>query len=268
MRWILSRVGFGLGLLFLSTIALSPRAEAQAAPAGADEEARALYEAGVIAYDGGRFEEALEHFQRSYELSGRTALLYNIATAAERARKDELALQTYEAFLAADPSTPLRPRVETRIAALREQLAAQQARVEEARAEEARRAEERARAATSTEAPAEAPPAEASRRGPGPAIVIGAGAAVAVAGAVMLGVGLADRSAVESPDAGSSWRGDVQRRYERGPALLDTGLVALPIGVIAAVAGVVWQVKRGSSDDGGGVEVGVGLGDVTIRGRF
>jgi tetratricopeptide (TPR) repeat protein len=259
--------------LSLSLLVIASQAQAQEGGSARDEEARALYQAGVIAYDGGHFDEALEHFQRSYELSGRDALLYNIATAAERARQDELALESYEAFLAAKPDSPLRARVETRIGELRALLADQEARRAAEEAEEARLAEERthALAPEMTEA---APAAPESRRSLGPALMIGAGAAVAVAGAVMLGLGLSDREAVESPAAGAdSWRDDVAHRYDRGEPLLNTGLVALPLGVVAAVAGTVWQMKIAhrrddDSSDGAQVEVGFGLGSASLRGRF
>jgi tetratricopeptide (TPR) repeat protein len=257
-------------LISFCLLAFASSASAQDPASGRDAEARALYEAGVIAYDGGHFDEALEHFQRSYELSGRTALLYNIGTAAERTRDDALAIQSYEAFLAMEPESPLRARVETRLAELRERQAEAEARAQAEREEEARRAEARAQADAAAQEAVQAEPAPSeARRGPGPAIVIGAGAAVAVAGAVMLGIGLADRAAVESPSAGSSWREDVEPHYARGEALLSAGLVALPVGALAAVAGTIWQVKRGSrGDDDGGVALDVGLGRVTLRGRF
>src|SRR5690606_23764287 len=80
-----------------------------------DEEARALYQAGRIAFDQGRFESALDYFQRSYELSGRPALLFNIGSAADRLRKDEVALDAFERYLEAVPDSPDRASVESRI---------------------------------------------------------------------------------------------------------------------------------------------------------
>lgn len=87
-----------------------PRASAQttAEPAvqARDAEARALFEAGVLAYDAGHFEDALACFVRSRELSARPELLFNIAQAADRLRRDELALAAYRDFLAALPDHP------------------------------------------------------------------------------------------------------------------------------------------------------------------
>jgi tetratricopeptide (TPR) repeat protein len=85
-----------------------------------DEEARSLFEAARTAYAAGRYEAALERFREAYELSGRPALLFNMATAADRLRRDEEALDLYERFLAAQPESPQRPEVEARIRILRE----------------------------------------------------------------------------------------------------------------------------------------------------
>jgi tetratricopeptide (TPR) repeat protein len=234
-----STVGFIVGCLIA---AATPRVEAQE-PSTRDAEARGLYDAGVSAYDGGRYAEALEHFQRAYELSGRAMLLYNIATAAERARQDELAVRTYEEFLANVPDTDLRERVETRIHELREQLA---------------RNGDRSSTADSP-APAGADPA--------PWIVVAAGAAVAVTGGVLLGVGLSDRAAVEDAPDGAIWSDGADEAYERGPAVLTSGIVLLPVGVALAAIGVVWAVAA-PSPRGEQASLRLGPGSVALSGRF
>ncbi|MCB9593497.1 MAG: hypothetical protein H6719_12255 [Sandaracinaceae bacterium] len=231
-----------------------------AAPAVAQDatlegEARALYEAGAAAYAGGRYGEALAHFQRSYELSGRPELLNNIGSAAERDRQDELAVESYERFLAEVPDTPIRPRVERRIEALRRLLA------------EAREAPEASTGPAETQGPAAGSPADDGGAGPAPWIVVGIGAAVAVVGGVLLGIGLADRSAVETPGAGAIWTDETQASYERGPALLTSGAILLPVGVVAVAAGVVWAVVS-LGDGGDAASVAFGPGTVELRGRF
>lgn len=85
-----------------------------------DEEARNLFEAARTAYAAGRYEVALARFREAYELSGRPALLFNMATAADRLRRDAEALDLYERFLAEMPSSPQRGEVEARIRILRE----------------------------------------------------------------------------------------------------------------------------------------------------
>jgi len=65
-----------------------------------DEEARLVFQAGTVAFEDGRFAEALDRFRTAYELSGRTQLLYNIGVSADRLRRDEEALAAFEQFLA------------------------------------------------------------------------------------------------------------------------------------------------------------------------
>ena len=99
-----------------------------ALPAGAqddrEEEARALFMAGRAAYDAGRYEAALDRFQEAYELSGRPSLLYNIGQAADRLRMDQLALESFEEFLAeTPPETRNRDVAQRRVEFLRRSVA-------------------------------------------------------------------------------------------------------------------------------------------------
>jgi tetratricopeptide (TPR) repeat protein len=92
-----------------------------------DEEARALFEAGKVAYEDGRYVDALGYFERSFELSHRAGLQYNLGLAYDRLRRDREALEAYEAYLSTelDPKSAL--EVENRVRALRESLAAEDA---------------------------------------------------------------------------------------------------------------------------------------------
>ncbi|UJR81862.1 tetratricopeptide repeat protein [Sandaracinus amylolyticus] len=89
-----------------------------------DEEARQLFLAGQTAYDAGRYEAALDYFTRAHALSGRPGLLFNIASASERLRRDDEALRAYEEYLRVMPDASNREFAEQRIAFLREQIAA------------------------------------------------------------------------------------------------------------------------------------------------
>ncbi|UJR85219.1 tetratricopeptide repeat protein [Sandaracinus amylolyticus] len=88
-----------------------------------DAEARALFEAGRVAFADGRFEDALEYFERSHELSGRPELLYNIGTSSDRLRREREAVTAFEAYLEALPDAPNRREVEGRLRVLREEIA-------------------------------------------------------------------------------------------------------------------------------------------------
>jgi tetratricopeptide (TPR) repeat protein len=132
------RVGYGaLAGLFLVLFTGPTGVQAQQAPpdrlqaeasagesasAEHDEEARTLFKAGTMAYRDGRFEEALRHFERSHELSGRPKLLFNIGSAAERAGKQDKALRSYERYLEEVPEAENRSFVEGRIRVLRKQV--------------------------------------------------------------------------------------------------------------------------------------------------
>jgi len=96
-----------------------PRAE----DADRTEEAKALFAAGKAAFDAGRFTDALDYFERSYAISKRPGLLYNIGIVRDRLRDDERALEAYDAYLAAVPDAGNRAEVETRANAIRAALA-------------------------------------------------------------------------------------------------------------------------------------------------
>lgn len=124
-----------------------------------DEQGRQLFLAGATAYEGGRYDVALANFEAAHELTGRAALLYNVALAHDRLRHDADALAAYRGYLEALPDNPHRAQVEARIEALERvesERAARQAELEQERAaaaeREAREAElERELAAAQTE---------------------------------------------------------------------------------------------------------------------
>lgn len=130
---------FGMIPVFAFCWALLVPLNAHAQPAATetqDEEARLHFQIGESALSDGRYQEALTNFQRSYELSQRPELLFNIGVAHDRLRHDEEALDHYRRFLAALPDAPNRNDAESRIAVLERTLA------EEATEEEAAAAEE------------------------------------------------------------------------------------------------------------------------------
>jgi tetratricopeptide (TPR) repeat protein len=104
-------------------------------------EARALFAEGRLAFGEGRFEDAAEAFARAHELSPRPELLYNLAFSLDRLRRDHEALETYRAYLDADPNTTNRSSVNARIAAIEEAI--EERRAEEAEAAERARSEAR-----------------------------------------------------------------------------------------------------------------------------
>lgn len=86
-----------------------------------DKAARGLFEAGSVAFEEGRYEEALGHFKQAYELSpNRHLLLYNIGSSFDRLRKDREALENFEKYLQLNPTAQNRAAVEARVKVLRD----------------------------------------------------------------------------------------------------------------------------------------------------
>jgi len=204
--------------------------------ADTDAEARNLFEAGAAAYDAARYRQAYRYFAEAHELSGRDALLYNMALAADRARMDAEALAAYRAFLRAEPTSDRAGQARRRIAEI-ERLQAPQ--------------------------PTNEPAGEDVSAG---WIVFGAGLAVAVAGGVLVGVGVADRDSVEGAPRDTPWA-DVAEANDRAPILMNVGLVALVSGLAASALGVTLALIEDGDDDEA-IEVSVGPGGVSLRGRF
>ncbi len=209
--------------LSMMAVALSAPARAQDAEevGSRDAEARSLFDAGMQAYAGGRYDEALRHFQHSYELSGRSGLLYNIATAAERSREDETALRAYEEYLEQEPDTRRREQVETRIRALRESIA--------------------------NRPPPAAPSSSISPVGP---ILLGVGGAAVVAGVITGFFALGDEGELARLCGGDLCAGTAENRalHDRMLAFaLATDVLLVAGGVVAALGLVLTLVLREES---------------------
>lgn len=268
----------GLTAALVVACAIAPTAHAQTS--GRDAEARALFQAGQVAFEEGRYENALEYFRRSYELSQRPELLYNIGSAADRLRLDADALRAFEQYLELRPDAPNRAELEGRIAVLRRAVAAAGATTATTTAATTTtatttdtppdQAETQAVATTSTVGGPSAPAGEADA-GPGPMpwIVLGAGAAVAVTGVILIGVAAGDVAAVENAPQGSSWS-DVSAAYDRSEPLSIAGAVLIGVGGAAMIGGLVWGVVGGSSSSSEQpqAELTIGPGSVGVRGRF
>lgn len=201
-----------------------------------DAEARALYDAGVVAYEQGRYENALDYFSRAHELSTRPQLLFNIASAADRLRQDQRALDAYRAYLEALPDAENRAAVESRVRILEEQLAAaetQPAEPIEAPVEEASvEAQQTAAPMGVTAAPPE-PERSVARIAilSGAAVVLAAGAALAV-------VGARDYSRVEGISDGDRWS-DFEDSHARAQPMLIAGTVLSVVGIAGIVVGAI-----------------------------
>jgi tetratricopeptide (TPR) repeat protein len=220
------------------------RADTQAADAARsaahDAEARALFQAGSVAFSEGRFTEALERYKRAFELSGRPEMHYNIAAAFDRAGLEAEALGAYERYLQSVPAAANRSFVEARIAVLRP-------RVEAARA---------------TAAGARGGDAASDTSGRDPA----SGAASAPSGAGAVGDDATADGAGGDADAPRSGADAASDAPARGGSALPGILLLAGGGALGAAAVVTGVLALGAKSD---LDAGCvqGVCDASLRGR-
>lgn len=215
-----------------------------------EAEARALFDAGVLAFHNARYEDALERFQRAYELAPHPQLLYNVAITADRLRRDTEAIDAFERFLATDPPENLRLEVERRLAILRAASSRPTPEPDPEREPEP----------APTPGPAPTPEPTSSGPGAGPFVLGGVGLAVAIAGGVLLGLAADASSAVTNAPDGARWD-DLRDRAESGPIFEVVGAIGLGVGLAVVAAAIGWLVAGSGDDD----TVAIGPNGVGVR---
>jgi hypothetical protein len=73
---------------------------ARSAAQNVDKEAKAVYQKGVADFDAGRFDDAAAAFRKAYELKPSWKIRYNIGQSEAAAKRYDLALDAFEAYLA------------------------------------------------------------------------------------------------------------------------------------------------------------------------
>src|SRR5688572_7060432 len=97
----------------------------EAAEQGSVEtEAAGLAQAGYAAFLGGRFESALAHFRRAFELHDDPYYLLDIARTSDALRRDAEARVAYRGYLQRVPQSRRRPEIEARLRAIESSLRA------------------------------------------------------------------------------------------------------------------------------------------------
>jgi hypothetical protein len=271
VRWIC--LPLMLGLLLPPAVAHG-QAREEASEDG-DKRARELFLKGDRAYAEGDYETALSSFEAAYALSGRHALLYNMANAHERLGQYDQALDKLRRFLP-HASSGQQGLLEKRMQALQMRIDDQAATKKaapvppstppEADSERAEKGNE-----TAGSPPVSSPPY--------------LGYALVGVGAVGLGLGtyfgmqaLDARSDAEDgcPDVGGARRCTTESQdaidRDRSNALMAD--VSIGLGVVAAAAGV-WMIlshEPPAREGGTGARVGaaprVGGGEVDVFFRF
>ncbi len=97
-----------------------------------------------------------------------------------------------------------------------------------------------------------------------PWVVLGVGAGVAVIGGILLGVGLADESRVESAPSRTPWS-SLAGAYERAPIETGVGAALLAAGGTAALIGLFWGVAASGSTSAREQPLVVELGPTGLR---
>ena len=291
----------GIGAwLCISALSLSV-AQAQTPPAsadqGADVEAHALYQAAKVAFDQGRYENALDYFQRAYALSPRPALLHNIAVTADLLRRDDVALEAFEHFLRAVPDTDLRSSVEARIRILRAAVTSHATSSNATMPAPHPQPPEPQTAVAPTIATAPAPvvqavsPAAAAQTiehaqpiAQAPATVavpasaehhsshalawtlVGTGVALAAGGAASFLVGKHDLSLVTNAPMGSHLT-DLEADRNHGRLLTGVGISLLAAGGAALIVGIVWTQTH-SDTPASHLAVGINPNGIVLGGNL
>lgn len=112
-------------MLLLAVLVGTSGGAAHAAPANAPRtspEAEASYEAGVAAYEDGRYREAVERFKEADQLAPSPLLSFNIAKVYERMADSRSALAWYRDYLRRLPAAENRAAVLERVGVLEQAL--------------------------------------------------------------------------------------------------------------------------------------------------
>jgi len=222
--------------------------------------ARAEFERGREAYEAGAFDDALTAFQRAYELTHDAQILYNVATVADRLRRDQIALEAYEGYLAGYPAAPDRANVEARIRAIRAALPVPD---EEEVPERVERVEPDPVAYPDRPiVPIEAP--ASSNASEGGLVLTIAGGIIALAGA---GLFIASAVELDAASHAETWT-ELMGPYDRVPILSAAGVISLVLGGAIAAVGIGWLVTSGDREGEPTVALRIGPGSLSITGSF
>lgn len=280
------RIRSDFAALVAGSFALSVMTGAR--PAAADPprsedtaEAKTLFDAGSRAFDLGQYDQAIDHFEKAYRLSGAPALLLNIAQAHRLAGHCGEAARFYKRFLEKNPKTTRRAEIEARRA--------------EMEACEARRGDEKPEPGPPGERPpGEKPPGEKppGEKPPGekppppekpedsgsdPWRIVGwSGLAIGGAGAVLAGtmtvLALGKESDLKNAcqtDGGCpASAGETLEARDRWRSVAVVGGIVAAVGAGAAILGFVLAKSSPSTRGSAALEVWLGAGQIGARGAF
>ncbi|MDP3214187.1 MAG: tetratricopeptide repeat protein [Deltaproteobacteria bacterium] len=231
-------------ILVLSALLATTPAIAQTEPF------QEVFEEGIAAFQARDYETALQRFQRSYILSRRPELLFNIGLTLERVGRREDAIATLRQFVSLQPNSPQRADAERRIATMQSTSLPVVTPPVVAPPVVAPPVVAPPVVAPPVVAPpvvVTAPriaPAPVASRPVWPWVALGGGAAAGIAGAVIL-------ATTSDPGADDSviTEGQYESALESNDTRRIVGAVLLGLGGAAAVAGVVGLVQGRPSSE-------------------
>jgi len=229
-----------------------------------EEEARAHFNLAQLQYRRGRFIESAHEFEAAHALSPRPEFLYNIYISYRDGGDLEAAARALRELLgeANMPARLSRELLSARYEVLEEQIAERRELEAAARTPEPQ----------TLEPEPEPEPAPAPEPGglwtPGFA-VLGAGLGLAAVGAVLGGVALSMYADVEARCTNGICPADTEADRSTGQALTLTTDVLIPLGVAAAVTGLVLALVIGPDEEPAvALSLGPDLALLTLRGDF
>ena len=242
-------------LACVAVIATPARAQSPSGPAD-DTAARALFEEGRAAYAEGRYEEALELFERVYVRSPFPELLFNVGLLHQRLGHDRAALGAFEEYLEMTEEGADRGEVERRIRMLRIRL-----REAEGLGEETPRAvDEEADPEADQEvvvSPTNPPAGDAQPQVAAWAL-LGSGAALLIGGAVALVFGALERAAVEGSTDGELGWTEALDRLAISDGLVVGGAIGIGVGAALGLVAIPFFQTEGVTVSlrGPGLQIG------------
>ncbi|MEO8213834.1 MAG: tetratricopeptide repeat protein [Myxococcales bacterium] len=234
-------------LVVLAGMLFGSRAEAQLNPMQ-KQEMKQHYEKATRAYDVQKYSEAVDEYQKAYEIGGDPAMLYNVAQSYRLADQLSEALRFYRRYLQRSPNARNREDVERKIFDLEKTI------------------EERRRAAAAVPAGPVAPPpvvvvapppAPLASHDEGTSGTLVAGIIVASVGAAALATAaITGKMSINKGDevsTASNNHGTFDPNVEKtGKTLEKVAVISAIGGGVAAIAGVVLIIvsQTGSSETG------------------
>lgn len=239
----------GLATLFGCAVGIFGAGTAQAMQLTPAQKAemKQHYEKATRAYDVQKYEEAVDEYQKAYEIGGDPAMLYNVAQSYRLNDQLPEALRFYRRYLQRSPNARNREDVERKIADLEKTV------------------EERRKAAASTPAPAPVPVPAPPPVTPQPEIpvVTDDGSGLRVAGIVVASVGAAGLITAAITGKMAADKGEELTQASKEMKVFDPNvessgkrfdtiaLVSAIAGGAAVLTGTILIVVAGSGSGGG-----------------